>query len=258
MEKPVVFQSSGQQIVGMLHVPDRRKGRVPAVVLFHGFTGNKSEIHRIFVKTARALCAAGFAALRFDFRGSGDSDGDFSEMTVTGELKDARAALRFVRTLSAIDPSRVGVLGFSLGGLIAATMLGEDLRIKVGVLWCPVARLDRQSRRRMSAASWKQLRETGVLDLGGNAVGRAFFDEGHKHHPLECIRKTRASILLVHGDQDTGVPLSASDEYEAVLKKEGRDVVKHVLPGADHTFSSIAWEKKVIGLSLEWFRSYLR
>ena len=58
MEKPIVFKSQGQQIIGVVHMPERRKGKVPAVVFFHGFTGTKVEPHRIFVKMARALARA--------------------------------------------------------------------------------------------------------------------------------------------------------------------------------------------------------
>ena len=95
METPVTFDCKGQQIVGMLHLPEGR-GRVPAALLMHGFTGTKVESHRLFVKISRALAEHGIASLRFDYRGSGDSAGDFEEMTIRSEIADALEAVRFL------------------------------------------------------------------------------------------------------------------------------------------------------------------
>ena len=85
MEKFISFKNHGQRIVGMT--------RAPALLICHGFTGDKVENHFIFVKMARRLADAGFFAMRFDFRGSGESEGDFSDMTVPAEIDDARVAL---------------------------------------------------------------------------------------------------------------------------------------------------------------------
>src|SRR5207244_3810038 len=87
METPVTFECKGQQLVGMLHVPDGR-GRFPAALLLHGFTASKTENHRMFVKLSRQLASQGIASLRFDFRGSGDSAGDSEDMTIRSEMAD--------------------------------------------------------------------------------------------------------------------------------------------------------------------------
>jgi uncharacterized protein len=257
MEKPVILKSSGQQMVGMLHLPDRRRGRVPAVVFFHGFTGTKIEPHRIFVKMARALCEAGFAVLRFDFRGSGDSAGDFSMMTISGELTDARAALRFLRTRPAVDPARVGVLGLSMGGMVAALVLGEDPRLRAAALWSAVSHPDRMVDARMTPEARRQLKQMGFTDDHGHAVGKACLDDMVKHRPLEAIARTRAPVLLIHGDKDETVPPVASKAYEASLRKAGRTVVRQTIRGADHTYNSLPWETQVLALTLEWFRCHL-
>lgn len=135
MEKLIVFEVAGEPLVGMLHVPTGVRKRRPAVLFFHGFTGNKVEAHRLFVKMARALAQAGIVAFRFDFRGSGDSDGDFSRMTISQELEDAQAALAFLRARREVNPERMGVIGFSMGGLVAAEILGENKSLRAGVLW---------------------------------------------------------------------------------------------------------------------------
>lgn len=257
MEKPVVFQSNGQPVVGILHRPEKRRGRVPAVVFFHGFTGTKVEKHRLFVKMARALANAGIAVLRFDFRGSGDSAGEFSRMTITGELKDARAALRFLRTQPGVDPSRVGVLGLSMGGLVAATILGEDPRIRTAALWGAVSKTEKLVKSRMPPEGRRQLEEMGVVDDRGNAVGRAFLEDLGTHAPLKAIVRTRASVLLVHGGDDQTVPPSSSRAYEKALRKARKAVVRHVIRGASHTFDSLAWETELIALTLDWFRCTL-
>ena len=65
MEKPVTLISQGEQMVGMLHLPEN--GPFPAVAIYHGFTGTKVEPHRILSR-CRALAREGVAAVRFDFR----------------------------------------------------------------------------------------------------------------------------------------------------------------------------------------------
>lgn len=254
MEKPVVFMVGTQQVVGMLHMPERRRGRAPAVLFLHGFTGTKVESHRIFVKTARALAHVGIASLRFDFRGSGDSGGEFSSMTLAGELKDARAALRFLRRRPGIDPARIGLLGMSMGAAVGSVLLGEDARIPAAALWSPVSHPDRVVEAKLTPEARKDLRRMGVTDHHGYAVGQAFVAEVKRHKPLKAIAKTRAAVLLIHGDRDETVPAAASDAYEAALRKTKRAVVKHVVRGADHTYNTLAWETEVVALTFEWFR----
>ena len=257
MENPVVFQSQRQAVVGMLHLPERRKGRVPAVVMMHGFTGTKVESHRMFVKMARILCGAGIAVLRFDFRGSGDSAGNFSSMTISGEIQDARAAMRFMRARKEVDPGRVGVLGLSMGGMVAALLMGEDQRIPVAALWGAVSDPQYQVAQKMTPESRKQLKQMGCADYGGLAVGQCFFDDIVKHEPLKVIQRTKAAVLVVHGGEDETVPVKASADYEKALKKAGRAVIRHVVRGASHTFSALSWETEVLGLTMEWFRCNL-
>ena len=254
MEKPVIFKSKGMQVVGMLHMPDRYKGKVPAVVLFHGFTGTKVEPHRIFVKMARALAKAGIAALRFDFRGSGDSEGEFSSMTLTGELRDARAAMAFIRSRPGIDKSRVGVLGLSFGGAVASLLLGSDPKICAAALWAPTGRTDEMVKARYTAKAGRQLKQMGCADFYGNAVGQCFFDDVVRHRPIKAITRTKTPVLLVHGSEDLTVPPKVSREYEVALRKARCAVVRHIVPGAGHTFDSLEWELQVLALTLDWFR----
>src|SRR5208337_4739124 len=139
MEQPVIFTNKGQQLVGMVHVPAQARP-LPAVVMYHGFTGHHMESHLLYVKIARALAKAGIGSLRFDFRGSGNSEGNFSKMTVSSEIDDAMVALDFLSGQSWVDDERIGILGLSLGGGIAAVVSGRDDRVKATVLLSAVAR----------------------------------------------------------------------------------------------------------------------
>ena len=132
MQKPVVFKSDGNDLYGVLHLPYKISfdNPVPAVVFCHGFTGSKVEAHYIFVKMSRALEKHGIASLRFDFRGCGDSTGDFINTTVMDEVKDTRHAINFICAQHGIDKNRIGVLGLSLGGAVAAYVAGRDARVK--------------------------------------------------------------------------------------------------------------------------------
>jgi cephalosporin-C deacetylase-like acetyl esterase len=70
--EPIMFESDGQAVLGVIHRPRQPPAaRLPAVAIFHGFVGSKDQPHQIFVKLAEALAAAGIVTLRVDFRGRG-------------------------------------------------------------------------------------------------------------------------------------------------------------------------------------------
>lgn len=247
-EIPVTFTSGGQQVVGMFHVP--KKKPAPAVLFLHGFTGNKAEAHRLFVVTARRLTAAGFACLRFDFRGSGDSAGEFSDMCISTELADAKAAFRFLGERREVEPHRVGVLGMSMGGMVGALLLGDEPRIRAGVLWCPVADFGALVRSNRSYMRTQNYRKNKIIDYGGWPIGAQFVDDGKRHRPVEALARSMAPILIIHGDADQTVPVAESALYTTARARE-------IIPGADHAFTNLAWTEQVVSCSALWLQAHL-
>ncbi len=239
MEVQVAFPSEGEIIFGVLHLPEQVPA--PGLVMCHGFTGHKAETHRLFVNTARDFCEHGLAVLRFDFRGSGDSAGEFREMTVSREITDAQAAFDFLASRSEADPKRLAVLGLSLGGCVAACLAGREERLRALVLWAAVAHPGSQFQERAAAFG-----EADVLDYQGWELGRGFMEDLRNLHPLEEVKNYRGPSLVVHGSRDESVSPSDASDYRIALGGGCRLVS---IRGADHVFSSLTWKSEAIGES---------
>jgi dienelactone hydrolase len=255
-EIPVTYNVARQQVVGMFHRPAGR-GPFPAVMFLHGFTGSKIESHRLFVETARALASAGIAALRFDFRGCGDSAGLFRDMTVSGECADARAALRFLKRHPDVDAKRLGLLGMSMGGMIAALTLAETRAFRCAVLWNPVATPCQLRDRRMETGMPEQLKTLGVVDQGGWIVCAKFLHELGEVAPLEAAARIRTPVLLVVGTEDDVVPPGNAADYHAVLERNRCPVHTHAVAGAGHAFGSMAHRDEAMAATTAWFKQRL-
>lgn len=259
MRYPITFENLGQMLIGVVHRPDadrtaRQKGR-PGVVLFHGFTGQKVEPHRIFVKMAERLAAMGIVALRFDFRGSGDSEGNFEEMTFGGEVSDALRSLDYMLTREDVDPERLGVLGLSMGGAVAACVTGRYGKLRSTALWSAVA--DMGLFRALAADITRTLGEVDTYDRGGNLVGRAFIEELDDYVPYREVADGKTPVLVVHGDNDQTVPVAHATMYAQALRQAGNRHKVHIVKGADHTFNSHPWESEVIDVTAAWFAETL-
>lgn len=253
MERLVSFQNQGQNLYGMLHLPEGA-GPWPGVALLHGFTGHRSESHFIFTKQARHLAQHGIAALRFDFRGSGESEGDFCEMTIEGEISDAAAALDFLQAQEEIDPTRLGILGLSLGGCVATCLAARDPRIRTLVLWSAPADLLHVITQGAEKPSRSVAENPKGYDIGGLIVGTGFIQDVMRIRPLEAAQQFAAPVLVVHGTKDETVPPDhARLCYEAFSGPKALRLVE----GADHTYSLTPWEEEVITASTDWFTSHL-
>jgi uncharacterized protein len=242
------FASQGQAIFGVLHTPEATPA--PGLIMCHGFTGDKSESHRLFVNAARDFAAHGLAVLRFDFRGSGDSAGEFRDMTIATEIDDAQAALDFLASRPEVDPSRLGVLGLSLGGCVAACLAGrEPERVKALVLWAAVAHTKETFARVLPPFEGAE-----VLDLSGWGLGRAFLDDARRRRPLEEVARYPGEALIVHGGEDQTVPVSDAQDYQEVVGARSRVVI---VGGADHTFSHFDWKGQAIAASRDFLMAKL-
>jgi ABC-2 type transport system ATP-binding protein len=112
------------------YLPADRSGKVPAVLLAHGFGGTKDTVR----SDAEELAALGYAVLTWTARGFGRSGGEIHLDSPDYEVRDAQRLLSWladrpeVQTDSAGDP-RVGVLGGSYGGALALLLAGQDTRV---------------------------------------------------------------------------------------------------------------------------------
>ena len=85
------------------------------------------------------LSKLGIGSLRFDFRGSGDSEGDFSKMTLESEVSDALLAMEYLRGRPEVAKDRIGIFGRSVGGTIAV-MTASRTPVSSVVAWFPLLR----------------------------------------------------------------------------------------------------------------------
>jgi alpha/beta superfamily hydrolase len=131
----ISFPSGELSLEGVWHLPETSRP-FPAVVVCHPhplYGGNMSA--NVVFYICQALAGAGMAALRFNFRGVGKSQGEFDGGI--GEQEDVKAALDFVLATENIDRNKIGLTGYSFGGGVAVPVAVQDERVKLLALVSP-------------------------------------------------------------------------------------------------------------------------
>lgn len=250
-ERPVVFTNQGMQLVGMLHRPEG-DGPFPAVTFFHGCTASRVESRWIFVEIARVLADRGVMALRFDFRHSGESEGRFEDMTLSGEVSDGIRSVEVLHAEYGADTDRIGVLGASFGGAVAvhvAARMGGCIRSCA--LMNPVSRPYDDIRAIAGVEGIAGL--TFPVEYNGFLFGRAFVEELHATPHLDAVGAGIDRLLVVSGTGDTVIGPDGARDLVAAVGRHGGTVEHRIIDGADHTFSRHVWRRQVIGLIGDWF-----
>jgi alpha-beta hydrolase superfamily lysophospholipase len=141
----LTFPVDGDRCAAWLYRPERLgRGDVPIVVMAHGLSGTRRDRLGPF---AERFAGAGFAALVFDHRGFGDSEGELDLFDPRGQLGDWRGAIGFARSLDQIDPARVATFGSSMGGGNALAAAADDPQVAAVVSQVPFLDLWRQAHR---------------------------------------------------------------------------------------------------------------
>jgi uncharacterized protein len=121
---PTAFLSGGTKCAVTVLRPDTASDvPIPAIVMAHGFGSPRAL--RLYAYAER-FAAAGYAAVVFDYRGFGDSEGEPRQLLdIAMQHDDWRAALSFARSLPGIDPDKVVAWGTSFGGGHVLTVAGR-------------------------------------------------------------------------------------------------------------------------------------
>ena len=255
MQKPIELVVKGKTLRGMYHYPDD-EGIYPTVILFHGFTGDKLEPHRIFLKLSRRLTAKGMAAIRFDFSGSGESDGDFEEMTFSSEVFEAQEILKFVSYLPTTDADRIGLVGLSMGGAVASVIAGKNpSTVKALVLWAAAGIDTITGIYHDKEGKGRYLQnEHGQIDIGGLWLNENFHADLANWNSYEALQNYQGPTLILQGTGDEVVPPATAEKYQAAL--DGRASLIYI-PEADHTFNRNSWEDQVLSETTKFLKNTL-
>jgi len=261
MEKKAYLKNqTGQRIVGLFDLPKGR-GQFPVVIICHGFKGYKEQRH---LKTlAQQLAKNGIAAFRFDFTNEvGGSAGTIENIKFSQELIDLRSVIDFVSKQKFVNPTKLGLAGHSLGGQVILTYTPTDPRIKVladlaGVTYRGAGDTNLEKGFR---GKTDQIKQAGYFIVESRSKRKKykirfdFYTDLLKHDTLGQIKKINIPTLIIHGSEDSSVPLKHSQTAYKLLSQPKRMVI---ILGAPHTWKEPQHYKKINPIIVGWFKKYL-
>ena len=213
------------------------------VVIGHGVTGNKDR--PALIALGEGLAAAGISALRFSFSGNGESEGAFTDSTVTKEVADLG---RILDTLKAYN---VCYVGHSMGGAVGVLRTSTDERIQVLVSLAGMVRTKAFAEREFGDVTPD---EGFMWDEPDCPLSQTYIDDMTAIDSVaEHASKFAAPWLLVHGTKDDIVPIEDSHD---ILQHANERTDFLELPGVDHVFSGDATAVMVEKV-VAWIRQHL-
>jgi dipeptidyl aminopeptidase/acylaminoacyl peptidase len=235
----ITIQSGPYALPAACHTP-AGDGPFATVVAFHGLLSSMAS--RKYLQLADISVAAGLAFVRFDFRAMGGATGGAEAMTLSGRLEDARAVLGFLGNHPLVDASRVGLMGSSLGGVVAWATALEEPSVGATAVWATPSDLTELLGRRGRPGP-----------EGLSPVPEAFFDD-LEGHPLMELPGGLSRVLIVHGQADELVPVAHAHRLFARAKEPRRLII---LPGVDHRLSDPIHRQRAAEETVQWIASML-
>ncbi|MEM6810300.1 MAG: alpha/beta fold hydrolase [Pseudomonadota bacterium] len=248
----ITLRSRGADVPATVVLPERRmREALPLVILIHGHGGTRHEAGG-FTRLAAQLANAGYASIRMDFPGCGDSTEPFYTNSLGTMLQDIQTARDWATDNIGVNPKRVGLVGFSMGGRLAALYSREPGGIDTMVFWAPA--VENGAGRMVDYVggpeTWAQMKTTAARDgfapfttFWGQdqQLGPEWFEDLETSRPLDDIAAFEGALHFVHGSADAVVPLETSAAAQgAAVSAETVSIT--ILDGADHGFGLFAEE----------------
>ncbi|MCG9580126.1 alpha/beta hydrolase [Vibrio tubiashii] len=288
MYQQVKFTSQDSQLSGHLYLPTATTQPSPLIILCHGFCGVKELLLPAF---AERFANQGYAALTFDYRGFGESEGETGRLVPKLQIEDIHAAIEWAKEESNLDSDRIALWGSSFGGAnaIIAASQSDDIKCVIAQLTFAdgetvitgemsteekdkfLSTLERMRDKKAKTGKEMMVPIAKVLsdeqsvdffnqfkdDFPALTIKIPFLTvwETINHKPVEALANLNKPVMIVAAEQDGVNPLS---ESQALFDKANEPKELHVEEGATHyqVYSGKHFES-VVAKQLEWFNQYL-
>lgn len=205
MIKHVEINNNHNKVLrGYLDLPDNS---TKLVVMFHGYTGNKTEHNGFFRTLSRKLSQMNIASLRMDYSCNGESDGEFFEFDFDHAIEDAKLMIDYAHSINSIKD--VILLGFSMGGAIASLVCNYT-DIAGMLLWSPAGDLGKNLRKRFENAPKL---ENGNVYMPGFELSENLVNTMEKYDFYSEASKFKNKVYIIHGTNDKAVDYLRGIEY---------------------------------------------
>ena len=246
----VAFPSrDGTPLAGWF-IPSPDGGPSPGIVLSHGWSRSRAEL----LPHANFLHRAGFAVLAFDYRHRGESGGDAITMALR-EPDDLRGALDALSARPEVDAERVGVLGMSMGSVIAILVAAGDERVRALLAECPYSSQDAIMTR--SLRHYYHLPSFPVAPLAKWIIERRLGEPLDVTEAVDAVREiSPRPLFFIAAENDAVI---GSEETERVFEAAGEPKRFWLIPGAEHACGWQAapeeYERRVVAFFQETLAS---
>jgi len=238
VENISIYEGGQGKLAAYTFIPDSDCRYV--LIICHGFRGAKENSERVN--------KLGLGVLAFDFSGSGASDGNFADISLSSQVSDLRRVIDYVNSNY---NQQVILLGRSFGGSTVLAAAGDNEKVAGYIFWStPVKLYDTFSGIVEECAHLKAGEELEIKDDAGSFWLKPSFIEDFAHHDMNNYVHKLASrpALVIHGAADEVVdPANALYIYENTPHTE-----LHIISGADHRFTQYIKERE--DLTLNWLQ----
>lgn len=244
-EKVFLKNSRNQQLAGLFHTAGLKGA--PALIVCHGFTGSKEGGGKAR-RMAEYFAGAGFDTLLFDFAGNGESEGNFEDLTLSGQIDDLKCAVDWCKKQGA---STIITLGRSFGGTTVICHAAKDERVAGVCTWAAPARLvelftgfmdeDPDDPNKVILAG-----EEGILHMK-----KTFLSDIEKYDvPQLASQIAPRSLLIIHGTKDDVV---SPEDARLIYTAAGEPKELIYIDGGDHQFET--HHRQVWNICLNWLKT---
>lgn len=224
MEKLTFLTTDNLNLCGILN----EAGSDTCVVMCHGFCSNKDTKKQVLL--AEKLAELGVDSFRFDFRGNGESDGEFSEITISGEVEDLKAALNLIKSKSY---KKIIICASSFAGGVASLIDYSKYKEVVAlILINPYLKYETGAlNRKLSNYIGNGLYEINNQRGEKVRLKAKMFEEIEEFKPYESIKLCKLPKLFIHGNADSVIPIN---ENSINISKESQNSHLIVIKDGKH------------------------
>ncbi len=243
--------SDGTVVSGILHLPDSNAKNLPLILFIHG--GPVAQDDYSFDMTSRIYAAAGYAVATVNYRGSSGRGVAYTNAIYADwgnkEVKDIIGAADYLIKEGIADPNRLGIAGWSYGGILSNYTIATDKRFKAAVSGAGSSLM-------MSVYGSDQYVKQYEEEIGKPWENPKKWEA--LSYPFYKVKEIKTPTLFMASQADFNVPVIGAEQMYQAFKSEGIPTELIIYPNQNHGIRVPSYIVHRHNAHINWFNKYLK